>query len=350
MAVKLYDVVGVGNPFYDRILHVDDETFAETGLVKGVPDFSDDLAKVNRTWEKCLKGREHNQWSLGGSGTNVIKALAHFGHRCALYGMIGSKPDSLEVDARGATVLDRLKQLEITSLLGQGKDVTGFVNCFATEGERTMQAYLGAAGEITEDIYVPEAFSAVKLVHLEGYSSLYKKLMVRGITHAKNAGAQVSLDLAGTNIITFQKEKFEQNVPRVDYLFGNAEEMQVYTGHKYEQKERIGSPLDPLKDIVENFDQNQCVVATDGARGCWVKPAWQPDAFHSPAQRVAGIVDLIAAGDLFCSGFLDGVLRGQGPEKCARKGHVCASMIIQNEGAELPKGDWKSLRAYMERA
>jgi sugar/nucleoside kinase (ribokinase family) len=52
-----------------------------------------------------------------------------------------------------------------------------------------------------------------------------------------------------------------------------------------------------------------------------------------PAAPVERVVDLTGAGDLYASGFLFGLARGEALEECARLGSLAAAEVISHVGA-----------------
>jgi sugar/nucleoside kinase (ribokinase family) len=59
------------------------------------------------------------------------------------------------------------------------------------------------------------------------------------------------------------------------------------------------------------------------------------------AERVACVVDVTGAGDLYAAGFLSGYTRGLGPAVCGRVASIAAAEVISHVGArpEAPLAD-----------
>lgn len=66
-------ILGIGNPFLDRIAHVDS---LPQNLKKGDTHVAFNKEDVENCW-KSVYGEGAYQWTLGGSCTNVIKVLRH---------------------------------------------------------------------------------------------------------------------------------------------------------------------------------------------------------------------------------------------------------------------------------
>ena len=61
-----------------------------------------------------------------------------------------------------------------------------------------------------------------------------------------------------------------------------------------------------------------------------------------PAFPIAAEIDPIGAGDGFDAGFLSGVLAGQAPGECLRRGNACGALVC------LTDGDWEGLPTLSE--
>ncbi len=127
-------------------------------------------------------------------------------------------------------------------------------------------------------------------------------------------------------------ESFKENIPKVDYIFGNKEEMLAYTGKS------------TLKEAVESFDRSQTVIATDSSNPCFVKSSGERHSRSYTVAPVENVVDPTGAGDFFQAGFLDGAVKKDPIEKCVRKGNLAASFVIQQLGTDLPEEKWAEMR------
>lgn len=318
-----YDILGVGSPIIDIIIHVDDEFLVQNGCRKG------GMQLVTPEKIKLVVKKSHKIPIVcaGGSSSNTMKGLASLGQKCALVGTIGN-------DESGKHYLDSIERAGIVSLHLQTETPTSEVLCLITpDGERTFIDYLGAGGMLAPKDLIPEMFQGVKLVHIEGYTLLNENLTERAMQLAKEAGAIVSFDLASFEIVEQYKEKIVKLLTTyVDILFANKDEAQTLT-HLVPEKGEIF-----LKDLCE------ISVVFNGKYGCWV--AHKNEISTHPAFPVDP-VDCTGAGDLFISGFLHGYLKGLPLADCARYGAMLGSEVVQVVGAEIPDDAWARLRTSM---
>jgi len=327
MSVKSeYAILGLGNPFCDRIAHVDDPFLQKHHLARGQSTFTNDRSAVEVTWKDATQNIQSVfQWALGGSGTNVIKTLAYLGNKCAIQGKIGS-------DEIGKNIEARLKEIGVTSWLSKELSSSGIVNCFVTpDAQRTMHASLGISEKSCESDCVLN-LPKYDHIHIEGYAAYFEDTLENSIAFAKKRGASISLDLASCNVVEQFKSKFEGCLSEADYLFSNVEEMQILKGHN------------SVSEAMMDFDSHQTIVVTNGSNGCWVKNRGESEAIHYNAREVRNVKDTTGAGDFFAAGFIHGSLRHKDVSECVMMGNLAASFVIQEEGADLPEEKWCALR------
>lgn len=317
-----YEILGLGSPLIDHVVHVD-EAFLETiqaakGSMKSVD---------SRTFRRLLlqaKSDKNPRTSVGGSCANTIRGLANLGHRCALTGKIGS-------DSSGETFIRSLKQSQIIPLLTNSPSPTGEIVCFITpDGERTFRDFLGASQEFSPDDLRPEMFAGTKLVHVEGYALMNGDLVQRAMELAKTAGAKISFDLSNYELVKEYQSKIIYLLSNyVDIVFGNREETHALTKCEPEK----GCHL--LRDLCE------IVVTLMGPEGCWIGHG---NELHRCFAYSVIPLDTTGAGDLFAAGFLHGYLNGRSLTECAHYGALAGAAVVKIHGADLPSEAWEALR------
>lgn len=315
-----YEVLGLGAPFVDQLIHVPEEFLAEIPGKKGgmvVVDFK----TLSNIVDKCGVSPVVIP---GGSSANTIRGLAQLGHACAMTGKIGN-------DDFGHKFLTSLTTLGITSRLIPTTIPTGRTVCLITpDGERTMRSFLGSGQGMGPEDLNPAIFSGIKLLHVEGYTLLNGNLTQRAMELAKAAGGKVSLDLGSFEVVEHFKDKIIGLISRyVDVLFGNQNEMQALTQLPPEKACEV------LRDICET------VVVLRGGDGCIAGRGLKQ--VHCKAVPVQ-VIDTTGAGDLFISGFLHGYLNGRPLEDCARYGTVTGAAVVQVRGVHIPTADWHGIK------
>lgn len=306
----MYNILGIANPMLDYIVHISDEALNFTK--GGMEPISLDEFKAN------------GKISAGGSATNVIKALANLGEKCALTGKMGS-------DKEADQFLHNIERHGITPLYLRSPTPTGKVICLVTpDGERTMRAYLGASQEMGPTDLDPQIFHGVSLVHIEGHALLSPGLTEEAMRLAKEAGAKVSFDLANFEMVQEKKNLILSLLQHVDIVFANEKESFALTG------------LDPKKSCAFLKQYCEIAVVSCGKKGCIV--ADKSELFCHPAFIVENPVDTTGAGDLFAGGFLYGYLHNKSLKECARIGNLLGAAVVQIDGAEIPPETWDQLK------
>lgn len=320
----------LGNPFRDNVAGVGESFIKENDLLLDDTVIAEEDIRSS-TWEKLSNEIQKVENCLGGSGANVAKAFARLGNDCTLHGMVGND---------GEDIHEQLTANGVQPELAQTEDIqTGIANIFVSSGEegpnRSMQANFGSSIAMSEDNISAQIFENITHVHIEGYQA-YFGTIAKAISLAKENGATVSIDLASAKLVNDLMQYFKENLPKVDYIFGNREEILAYI-----EKE---TP----KEAVEAFDRNQTAVLTDGPNECWVKAKGEKHARSYPVARVDNIIDPTGAGDFFQAGFLDGALKKEQAQKCVLKGNLAASFVIQQLGTDLSEEKWAEMREKLE--
>lgn len=87
------------NPFYDRTAFVQEDFLKSQGLIKAQNKVALTRSEVDKSWSNLPEKSEKADWSLGGSGTNVMKTLAQIGnYECRLRGVIGNDFRGREIE------------------------------------------------------------------------------------------------------------------------------------------------------------------------------------------------------------------------------------------------------------
>ena len=225
--------------------------------------------------------------SSGGSAANTMAGIASLGGRGAYIGKV--RDDQLggfahDIRAAGVTFE--------TPPLASGP-ATGRCLIFVTpDAQRTMQTYLGASVELTDDD-VPESLVASgQITYLEGYlwarpTAKAAFLRAAGIAHA--AGRRVALTLSDPFCVERHRASFLELVSEhVDILFANEHEiLGLYETDDFD--EALRRARSSCEVVALTRSEHGSVVAA-GADVHVIRAA--------PVERV---VDTTGAGDLYAA-------------------------------------------------
>ena len=145
-----------------------------------------------------------------------------------------------------------------------------------------------------------DMFKGYAYLYIEGYLVQDHDLILRAMQLAKEAGAQICLDMASYNIVAEELDFFTTLINKyVDIVFANEEEARAYTGK------------DAWEAINEISAMCSVVVVKLGAQGSCIK----------------------------C---------GYSLEKCSIIGSILASNVIQVVGTTLSKKKWDEIKLNIE--
>lgn len=318
-----YEILGIGAPCMDILIHVDDEFLASIDAKKGGSKLEN-----WETFSKIIeKANNPAQYAAGGSASNTIKGLRSLGQKTAICGKIGS-------DEMGQKYIKNINHLGIIGKLVTSSTPTQQVAAFITpDHQRTFRVFPGAAIELSSLDLTPELFRNVKLVHIEGYALYNGSLVRRAMELAKEAGALVSFDMASFEVVQKYKETILELISSyADIVFANEDEAKTLTG------------LFPSEACDKLKSMCKVAVILVGEDGCWVGSG--DYKHHSPAVA-SKVIDTTGAGDLFASGFLHGYLEGCPLDICAQYGNLTGGAVVEIVGAEIPEAKWKELREQL---
>ncbi len=324
MTQARYDLLGLGNAIVDIIAQVPDDFLVRYRMDKGA------MTLIEETPAEILLGAMGATVTIaGGSAANTVIGASSFGCSASFIGRV--KNDRLgDLFAEGVQAAG----VGFPTLHAQQGPTTG--RCFilvTPDGQRTMNTYLGACQDLSEQDVEPETVAAAKVVYLEGYlwdppGAKAAFLKAARIAHA--SGNQVALSLSDAFCVGRYRDEFLGLIRdgTVDLVFANEAEV----ASLYEKG--FDAALAALRQ------ERVLAAVTRGEKGCIVLD--RGDAIEVAAAPVAQVVDTTGAGDLFAAGFVTGLVRGLDHAACARLGALAAAEIIQHLGAR-PKVDLREL-------
>jgi sugar/nucleoside kinase (ribokinase family) len=296
------------------LAHVDDALIAALGLTKGTMTLVD-LDRAAAVYESMPAGIEVS----GGSAANTAAGIAALGGSAAFVGKIRD-------DALGEIFLHDLRSTGVayaSSPAVSGPPTARCLILVTPDAERTMNTYLGTAGELDADDVDPALVASARITYVEGYLvglPSAEGALAAAVTAARDAGQRVALTLSDPSWVTLRRDAFTALLPGVDILLGNEAEALEITGE---------SSLDAaLRALTKTCP---VVAVTRGAAGAVASDG--DETVSVPAEPVDKLVDTTGAGDLFAAGFLLGLARERPLQECLRLGALAAAEVISHIGA-----------------
>jgi sugar/nucleoside kinase (ribokinase family) len=315
-------IIGIGNALVDVLTQLEnDALLQELELPRGSMQLVD-ADRMARIQEKS-KGLK-KEMASGGSAANTIHGLAKLGMETAFIGSVGR-------DETGKIFEEDLKNSGITPRLFYSDTASGISNVMISpDGERTLGTFLGAALDLAPEMLSKSHFEGYDILHVEGYLVQNHELLETILKLAREAGLQISLDLASYNVVEDNLDFLHDMVKNyVDIVFANEEEAKAFSGKE---------PEEALNDIATLTD---IAVVKIGSKGSMVKQG--DEITHVPPIK-AHAVDTTGAGDLYASGFLYGLANHLNFEKAGYIGSLLSGTVIEVVGAKFGEDKWNEIR------
>ncbi len=316
---KTYDVVAIGNAIVDVLSFAEESFVVEQQMRKGTMCLIDD-ARAEELYDAMGQATEVS----GGSAANTLAALSALGAKTAFIGKVND-------DELGRHFRHDLNAVGVdfnTSPNIGGRPTARCLIVVTPDGQRTMNTYLGAAGEIHPSDIDGALISQAKVFYGEGYMwdmDCTKAAIRLAFAEAKKAGVKVAFTLSDVFCVERSRDEYLKMIAEdFDILFCNHEEAKaLYPGKELEE----------ILDIMQG--QCEVVAITYGSKGSIILTP--TERFHVEAVWVTEVVDTTGAGDLYAAGFLYGYSQGMPLAECGRLGSACASEIITHLGARAQK-------------
>lgn len=321
-----FDVLTIGNAIVDVLSRVDEAFLVAEGLDKSIMH----LVDAERSAMLYDRMPTDKRQISGGSAANTAAGVAALGGRAAFVGKVAD-------DDLGRIFADDLHRIGVhyaTARLDAPPATARSMILLTPDGERTMNTYLGACHRLTEADIDEDEIGAAAVTYMEGYlwdPVEAKKAFVRAAHFAHKHERPAAITLSDPFCVGRFREEFLDLMRSrtVDFVFANVEELKTL----YE--------TDELSVAVQGVARDAELAAiTMGAAGAMC--VHNGEIVTVPAFTVDNVVDATGAGDLFASGFLLGLGRGQNLEMALRAGCLAASEVISHIGAR-PVTDLREL-------
>jgi sugar/nucleoside kinase (ribokinase family) len=309
------DVVGIGNALVDVLSHEDDAFVDEHGLTRGSMELIDS-DRAEELYRAMGPGTEIS----GGSAANTMAGVASFGGRAAYIGRVYD--DQLGVvfghDLQASGVVFRSRRAT------SGPPTGRCLIVITSDGERTMNTYLGASSLLGPDDLDYELIAAAPVTYLEGYlwdrpeaKEAYRVATRIAHEHCRKA----ALTLSDSFCVQRHRAEWRDLIDTsVDIVFANEDEITML----YETT----TFREALGEI-----RSHCEIAclTRGSTGSVIVTA--NDEHVIKAHPVARVVDTTGAGDMYAAGFLFGYTHGFDLPAAGRLASLAAAAILGHTGA-----------------
>jgi sugar/nucleoside kinase (ribokinase family) len=320
-------ILGMGNALTDILLRIEnDEVLAQLNLPKGSMQLVDGGKSKEIT---TLLSEISPKMATGGSASNTINGITRLGAAAGFVGKIGK--DEVGEFFRN----DMLNNGVVPHLLYSETPSGQCTVLVSADGERTLCTFLGAACELDAKDLTPDMFVGFDIFHIEGYLVQNHDLIRTAVKMAKQAGLQVSVDLASYNVVE-ENLDFLNEIIRdyIDIVFANEEEARAFTGKE------------PEEALIHIADHCDIAVVKIGKEGSFIKSGSER-VLVKP--RLANCIDTTGAGDLYAAGFLYGLANGYSLDICGKIGSLVSGNVVEVLGAKMTDEVWKQIHAEIQK-
>ncbi|MDD5185647.1 MAG: adenosine kinase [Paludibacter sp.] len=315
-------ILGMGNALTDILLQIEnDNVLFSLNLPKGSMQLVDDekSQEISQTLNNYTR-----KMATGGSASNTINGITRLGADAGFIGKVGK-------DDIGLFFTNDSHENGVTPHLSLSETPSGRCIVLVTpDGERTLCTFLGAACELLAEDLTTNMFQGYDIFHIEGYLVQNHDLIRTAVRLAKEAGLQVSLDLASYNVVEENLDFLHEIIREyVDIVFANEEESWAFTGQV---------PTDALVSI-----SNLCDIAVVkiGKEGSYIKSG---NDMVQIKPRLANCIDTTGAGDLYAAGFLYGLALNYSLEVCGKIGSLVSGKVVEVLGAKMENEVWTDIQ------
>jgi sugar/nucleoside kinase (ribokinase family) len=318
-------ILGIGSALVDILSQIPNEqVLKELNLPKGSMTYvnTTDIVKIGDHIHQMFG----SQRASGGSTANTMCGLARLGGETGFLSKIGK-------DEVGEFFKKQMIDCHVKPQLLTSDTPSGRVIAMVTpDCERTFATCLGAAIEMGPDDIHPDLLDGWDIFYVEGYLVANPPLLEKALDTAHAKGMTIAMDMASYNEVQKHRDLLLRLLKdRLDIVFANEQEAQVLTG--------LEDPIEALHFIAERC---QIAVVKVGAKGAYIQ---RGDEVVTIPPMKANVIDTTGAGDLWASGFLAGLIKGETLQKCGMMGAIVAKNIIEVMGAKMDDNRWENIRA-----
>lgn len=315
MSAPRFDILGIGNAIVDVLSKTEDDFLVSEGLHKGSMNLID-TERANYLYSKMGPAIE----ASGGSAGNTIFGIASLGGHPAYFGKVAD-------DQLGHIFTHDMRSLgahfESKPLINSAPTARSMI-LITPDGERTMNTYLGACVELSEQDIDEDVVANSGITYMEGYlwdKDNAKHAFRKAARIAHEAGRKVSISLSDSFCVDRFRSEFLELIQtgQVDIVFANEPEIKSL----YQTSDRVSA----INAIRQDAKLAAITLGEEGSIAIT-----KNETHHVKAHSIHELVDTTGAGDLYASGFLFGLANEMDLEKCALLGGYSAAEVIQHIG------------------
>ena len=222
MTETRFDVLTIGNAIVDIIAPVEPGFIEREGMTEGIMHLID----TERAEELYGKMPSSRQQISGGSAANTAAGVASLGGRAAFVGKVADDPLGDVFDAD----LGAIGVHYSTSRLKNGALTARSMIFLSDSGERTMNTYLGACHQLTEQDIKPDEIGAAAITYMEGFlwdPLEAKKAFVLAAHYAHKSERAAAFTLSDPFCVDRYRAEFLDLIrsKTIDYVFANVHEL-----------------------------------------------------------------------------------------------------------------------------
>ncbi len=314
---KKTQLIGISNAIVDVLTQVSLDFLEEIQAEPG----SMNLINMEEANQLYLMLEETKEMS-GGSVANTVSCFSNFGGKAGYIGQVHN-------DRFGKVFISDMKAMGVDVKLPPsniGSPTARSHVLITSDGQRTMQTYLGACTELSLNDIDSSVIGGAEIILLEGY--LWdipdcNEIANKVIKEKNRSSLRVALSLSDSFCVERHFESFrELTGDAVDIIFANEDEMMTLT-----RTETVENMIEASKKL------GNLSVITLGEKGSIVVN--KGDVIHAEALKTSNVVDTTGAGDTYTAAFLFGLLSNKSIQECTEMGSWAASQVIQQIGARL---------------
>ena len=314
---KKTQLIGISNAIVDVLTQVSLDFLEQIQAEPG----SMNLINIEEANQLYLMLEETKEMS-GGSVANTISCFSNFGGKAGYIGQVHN-------DRFGEVFISDMKAMGVDVKLPPsniGSPTARSHVLITSDGQRTMQTYLGACTELSLNDIDSSVIGGAEIILLEGY--LWdipdcNEIANKVIKEKNRSSLRVALSLSDSFCVERHFEAFrELTGDAVDIIFANEDEMMKLT-----RTETVENMIEASKKL------GNLSVITLGEKGSIVVN--KGDVIHAEALKTSNVVDTTGAGDTYTAAFLFGLLSNKSIQECTEMASWAASQVIQQIGARL---------------